>query len=273
MVQKPRAPERLHLLRGVDFAKLLLGFLLIISGIALDADSTVANETVGPSSASAPDFSFRQPRVTFGLRAGYAFNRSNGEIYDFLRENLTLRDSDFDSGVFAMDVGVRVVSWLDVVFGFEYSRSSARSEFRDFVDASGDAIDQRTRVTQVPLTTSLKFYPIGRGRRVGNYAWIRSTLAPYVGGGIGGTWYKLKQKGDFVDFVDLTIFEGEFESDEWGFAQHVFAGLDLALPLNFSLVVEGRYYWSHADLEQDYVGFDDINLDGARAMIGLNWSL
>ncbi len=96
---------------------------------------------------------------------------------------------------------------------------------------------------------------------------------PYLGGGIGATYYKLKQKGDFVDFVDLSIFEAKIESEAWGFAQHVFAGLDLKLTRNFGLVLEGRYHWSRADIGDDFVGFDPINLDGARVMAGFSWRL
>ena len=39
--------------------------------------------------------------------------------------------------------------------------------------------------------------------------------------------------------VDLTIFKGDFSSDGWAFAQHVFAGIDLKLTRNFGLVLEG----------------------------------
>lgn len=39
------------------------------------------------------------------------------------------------------------------------------------------------------------------------------------------------------------------------------------------LILEGRYYWASADLGGDYIGFDPIDLDGARIMVGINWKL
>jgi opacity protein-like surface antigen len=163
-----------------------------------------------------------------------------------------------------------------VVFGVGYSGRKQKSEDRNFTEVNGSPIVQDTRLTQVPLTVSLKIYPIGRGEQVGQYAWIRKAVVPYIGGGIGGTWYELKQKGDFVDKSvpgDEFIFSDEFTSDDWAFAQHVFAGVDIKLTRSFGLILEGRYYWADADMKGDYVGFKPIDLDGARVMIGFNWKL
>ena len=290
MVQMAVAPGRLHSLRSVRLARVLLGSLLVLSSLALGTDPSAADETDEEPPVTRPDFRFEAPRVILGLRGGWAFNRSDGEIYDdFLTEILTLDDSDFDAPAFTLDVAVRATSWLDVVVGFEYSGSSSQSEYRHFVDQSGAPINQKTRLTQVPLTASLKFYPIGRGRQVGKYAWVRSTLVPYLGGGIGATWYELKQKGDFVDFASedpmfpgvFDIFEGNLRSDGWAFGQHVFVGFDLELTRNFGMVLEGRYYWARprADLKGSFgcvpiFGcFDPIDLDGARVMVGFSWRL
>lgn len=280
MVQTTLAPDRLHSLRSVYYlARVLLGSLLLLPSLTLGPGPSAADETPEEPAATRPDFRSAPPRVILGLRGGWASNRSNGEIYDFLTGNLTLHDSDFDPGVFAMDVAVRATLWLDLVFGFEVSGNYQKSEFRKFKEEqSGAPIEQKTRLTQIPLTFSVKLYPFGRGRQVGNYAWIRSTLVPYLGGGIGGTYYQLKQKGDFVvtdptDPFFLDIFEAKIESDEWAFAQHAFVGFDIKLTRNFGLVLEGRYYWASADLEDDFVDFDSIDLDGARVMAGLSWRL
>lgn len=273
MVQTTIAKDRLHSRRTVCVARILPGALLIFLSLAIFTHPINAHETEEDPSGTQPNFRFKPPRVIFGIRAGALFNRSNGEIYEFLEENLTLGDSSFDSGVFAMDVAVRAASRLDVVFGFEYSGSYEKSEFRNFEEASGAPIEQKTRLVQVPLTLSLKLYPFRRGRQVGDYAWIRSRVVLYLGGGIGGTYYQLKQKGDFVDFVDLTIFEAEIKSDGFVFSQHAFVGLDFKLTKNFGLVFEGRYHRADASLKDDFEDFDPIDLNGLRAMAGFNFRL
>jgi outer membrane protein W len=257
-------------------------FLAFLGLLPVAAFGESSNET-SAQGEEAPlprlDFRFDEPRMSFGFRGGWAFNRSKGEIYDFLTDELTLSKSDFDAPAFTVDFSWRLISWLDVVFGVEYTGRKQKSEDRHFTEVNGSPIVQKTRLTQVPLTLSLKFYPIGRGEQVGQYAWIRKAVVPYIGGGIGGTWYELKQKGDFVDVgdPDLTgdefIFSDVFTSDDWTFAGHVFAGVDIKLTRSFGLILEGRYYWADADLRGDYVGFNSIDLDGARAMIGFNWKL
>jgi opacity protein-like surface antigen len=217
--------------------------------------------------------------MSLGFRGGWAFNRSNGAIYDFLTDEeflVGLSKSDFDAPAFTVDFSWRLISWLDVVFGVEYSGRQQKSEAPRFNEENADPIEQKTRLTQVPLTLSLKIYPIGRGKQVGQYAWIRKAVVPYLGGGIGFTWYELKLKGDFVDESDPGkefIFSDVFTSDDWAFAQHAFAGVDIKLTRSFGLILEGRYYWANADLQGDFVDFNSIDLDGWRAMIGFNWKL
>jgi opacity protein-like surface antigen len=243
----------------------LLAAGLLVPAAALGADGG------GDVPRSRPDFHFQAPRVGLGLRGGWAFNRSNGEIYDFLIEQLTLEKDDFDAPAIAADFSLRLTSWMDAVLGFEWSGREESSEFRGFTEVDGSPIEQDTRLDQVPLTVSLKLYPIGRGRQVGRYAWVGKPVVPYVGGGIGGTWYKLQQTGDFVDFVDLTIFEADFSSEGWAFSQHASIGVDFKLARSLGLILELRYCWARADVGGDYVGFDPISLDGARLMLGINW--
>jgi opacity protein-like surface antigen len=275
-------------LRRLFVPAIFLAFLDLLPATAFGENSSGTSEQLEEAPLPRLDFQFDEPRMSLGFRGGWAFNRSKGEIYDFLTDELTLSKSDFDAPAFTFDFSWRLISWLDVVFGVEFGGREQKSEDRKSNELNGSSINQKTRLTQVPLTLSLKIYPIGRGEQVGQYAWIPKAVVPYIGGGIGGTWYELKQKGDFVDRdpdpgdcplppdpddPHACIFSDTFISDDWAFAQHVFVGLDIKLTRSFGLVLEGRYYWADADLKGDYVGFNPIDLDGARAMIGFNWKL
>jgi len=285
MLAKHTASTRRHALRSVCVASMaLLGLLLMFPPAAFGTEPVGDSEASEETPRARRDFRFSQSRVAFGLRGGWAFNRTESDIYDDLTSWLTLEKSDFDAPAFTVDVSWRLLSRLDAVIGFEYSSRSTRSEDRDYVDEFGIPIVQDTRLTQVPLTFSLKFYPTGRGRQVGQHAWVPAAVAPYLGGGIGATWYRLKQSGDFVfkpfcedppceDPPILPIFEDVFTSKDWAFAGHVFLGVDIKLIKNLGLVFEGRYYWADADVRGDFDGFDPIDLNGARVMAGINWKL
>ncbi len=255
--------------------------LNLLPATAFGESPSEASEKIEEAPLPRLDFQFDEPRMSLGFRGGWAFNRSDGEIYNLLTNELTLSNSDFDAPAFAVDFSWRLLSWLDVLFGFEISERKKKSADLRSNDEFGRPIVQETRLTQVPLTLSLKIYPIGRGKQVGQYAWIRKAVVPYIGGGIGGTWYELKQKGDFVDRApapgtcptDACIFSDVFISDAWAFSQHAFAGVDIKLTRSLGVILEGRYYWANADLKGDFVDFNSIDLDGARVMIGINWKL
>ena len=225
----------------------------------------------GSSGQSPEGFRFSAPNGSVGLRLGYLLASANSDIYDFITDQLTVEKGDFNTPVFAFDVGWNVSERVELVGGVEYGRASKRSEYRDFVDQDDIPIVQDTRLTQVPLTLSTRFYVTPRGRSVGQFAWVPSATAFYVGGGIGATWYRLEQAGEFIDFRDLAIFEDVFISDGWTFSAHALAGLDIKLGRSIGLVLEGRYQFASHDLTGSFVGFDPIDLDGLRLMAGVSF--
>ncbi len=227
----------------------------------------------GASEAQEPsaDFLFGRPRGSFVVRGGWQMAAASSDIYDFFTERLTIENSDFDSFVFGFDAGFALASRIELVGGFEFSRASVSSEYRDFVDENDLPILQDTRLTIVPVTASAKVYLTPRGREVSRYAYVPSKVRAYVGGGGGFVWYELEQVGDFVDFIDLTIFTSEFNSSGFGFAAQAFGGIEVSLTPRWFLVGEGRYLWSDADLEGDFVSFEPIDLSGARISAGVGF--
>lgn len=260
MTNTPRSLFRLTLLAAA-------ASLLVAAPAAADPGSS------GSTSQSPSGFRFSAPRTALGLRLGYTFNRAGSDVYDFITDQLTVEKSDFNAFTFASDFSWFLNERVELALGLEYSRASKRSEFRDYVDQDDIPIVQDNRLTQVPLTVSVRVYLTQRGRSVGQYAWVPSTFAAYVGGGGGGTWYRLEQFGEFVDFRDLVIFEDAFVSDGWVLSAHVLGGLDIKLSRSIGLVLEARYQFASADLRGSYVGFDPIDLNGLRLMAGVSFKL
>jgi opacity protein-like surface antigen len=228
----------------------------------------------GVSSAQEPDadFLFGKPRGSLGARGGWQLAAASSDIYDFFGEELTIEKGDFDSFLFGADGSYALASRVDLVAGFELSEASVDSEYRDFVDENDLPILQETRLTIVPVTLSVKVYLTPRGREISRYAFVPAKVRPYVGGGGGFVWYELEQAGDFVDFVDLTIFTSGFRSSGWGFATQAFGGVEIRLSPRWYLSVEGRYLWSDADLEGDFLDFEPIDLSGARIGAGIGFT-
>jgi opacity protein-like surface antigen len=133
-------------------------------------------------------------------------------------------------------------------------------------------IQQSTELEQTNFTASIKFAVLPRGRSVGRLAWIPRTIVPYVGAGAGYGSYSLRQNGDFVDFVDDHIFTDTFKSDGWAPTAHVLGGADIQVFRHVIFSFEGRYSWQHADLENDFIDFEPIDLGGFRFGAGIHFA-
>ena len=218
------------------------------------------------------DFLFGMPRGTFSIRGGYMTASANSDVYDFITETLTVDKGDFNTLMFGLDVALVVHPRIDVLVGFEFAKSTTNSEYRDFEEDDGSPIMQRTELSTFPFSGSVKFYLTPRGRDISRFAFVPSKARAYVGGGAGLVWHRLAQTGDFVDFVDLAIFTGEFKSSGFGTEAHAFVGVDVQLKPAVYLSFEGRYMWADAGLSGDFVGFDPIDLSGLRITAGINYS-
>jgi opacity protein-like surface antigen len=246
--------------------------------LSIDADTATAQSaTVGPQAftaaqtASEPDFLFGRPKGSVGIRTGWLFARTHSDLFDFVRDKLTIGANAFDTPAVAVDIGTVVSNRVDLVYGFAYSRATVDSEYRRFVDNNREPIAQRTRLQQINLTASAKVAVVPRGREVGRLAWIPRPVSPYVGAGGGLLRYKFEQSGSFVDFVDLSVFDASLRSSRWMPGAHVFAGADFKLRRRLFLQAEARYLWAKGPTGQDFVGFDRIDLSSLNVTAGVNF--
>ena len=180
---------------------LTLAFLVLTAAPLFAQSSQTDAPSSQPRPRATPDFLFGRPDWSIGVRGSWLLTRKQSDWYDFVQSQLTLDDSDFNSGAFGMDVGVALTSRADLVFGFDYGQTNSPSEYRNFVDNLRLPIEQQTRMRETSLTGGLRFSLTERGREVGNFAWVPRTVVPYVGAGAGLVWFQVRQWGDFVDFV------------------------------------------------------------------------
>ena len=216
-----------------------------------------------------PDFLFGRPGNSIGVRGQWHIARADSGIFDFTSELLTLEKSDFNAPGIGVDVGFPIASQLDVLVGLEFSRATVASDYRDFVDTDDLPIEQTTSLRQFNLSGSIELAVLRRGREISRYAWVPAAVVPYLGAGGGLLWHRFEQEGDFVDFVDFTIFTERLTSSGWTPSAHVFGGVDIKLTPRLYLSAEVRHLWAQAEMSQDFVGFDDIDLTGLRVTGGV----
>jgi len=250
----------------------LLAVLVLIAGAPAFAAPGGQDSPPSPQGARrSPDFLFGRPDGSIGIRGNWIFSRAGSDWYDFVTKELTVERGDFNGPEFAFDVSFTVRPRVDIVAGVDVSDASTRSEYRNFVDNNRLPIEQKTELRGSTITGSVKYALIPRGHEVGTVAWVPSTIVPYVGAGGGAHWYRLRQQGDFVDFVDNSIFTDLFESSGWKPSAHVFGGAELKLHRRVYLTMEARYQWTKGDFGPDFISFDPIDLSGLHIGTGVNF--
>jgi len=226
-----------------------------------------------PGSLAAQDFLFGQPSGSVAFRAGYNFARASSELHDFTRQYLTVDKSDFNGIAVAGDLSFWLGSRAEGVLTIGYHGSSADSEFRGFLE-DGLPIEQETTTRQLAAVLGGRLYPLPRGRAIGTLAWLPARVSPFLGAGAGIVFHWFRQEGDFVDTLDCDdtgcpIFTSKLESDGWAPVVYAAGGAEIALTSKLALVAEGRYSWAKGELEDDFDGFEDLDLSGLVTTIGL----
>ncbi|MDT8368376.1 MAG: hypothetical protein RQ745_04175 [Longimicrobiales bacterium] len=232
---------------------------LVVAGV-FDPVRLVAQES---------DFLFRVPRVTFAFHGGFHRAGADSEVFDFTTRNLTVGRRDFDAIAFRGELSVRISPRIDIALDVGRSKSETTSETRDFIGTDGLPIVQETSLTQVPIAVTGKYYLRPRGESVGQFAWIPRRWSVYVGGGVGFANYTFEQNGEFVVEETLEIVEDRLKSSSTGALGHLVGGVELSVTPRTLLIVDGRYRWATADMNDDWAGFEDIDLSGFSFSLGI----
>jgi hypothetical protein len=245
-----------------------LTIAVVAVGAAFGAPSIVEAQRGGGDG-----FLFDRPSMSLTVHGGFARANAGSEIFSFTTDLLTLRRGDFDAVNYGADLAIWVSPRFDIVLGAEHAAASRQSEFRDWLDQDELPIQQTTRFERTPVTVGVRGYLLPRGRSIGQFAWVPARVAPYAGASMGAMRYRFLQEGDFVDFDDpeLAIFSDRFTSSGWTATAHGVVGFDLSLSPRIALTTEGKYAWAEAEMSQDFVDFDRIDLSGLSGSVGLTF--
>lgn len=234
------------------------------------ASAAVAVTSATAQEASGNGFLFSAPHATVSVRAGYAGANAGSDIFSFVTSQLTMNHRDFGSFDFGGDVAIPVTPHVAVVLSVDNSGRSKQSEYREWMDNSGNPIEQVTSFSRLSYTASARYYLRTPGRSLGRLAWIPRRFAPWVSAGIGRTFYSFGQSGDFIDFNNgNAVFTDAFRSSQWTTTGELAAGLDWSLNHRFALTTQARYLLGRGDLQGDYSGFAPIDLSGIGMSAGV----
>jgi hypothetical protein len=243
--------------------------LVAVLGLGWAAPAAAQTSSSGGAQGGAPDFLFGWPRLSASIRGSLHRARASSDLYDFVQTHLTLDRRDFDAPVIGGDVGVALTPRLDLLVGVDFARTTTASEYREYVGSDRLPIAQETRLTGLDISGTLRLALVPRGQRISRLAWVPARVSPYAGAGVGLLRYSLEQRGEFVDFVDLSIFPSRFVSSGWAPSVHVCGGAEVRILRRLLATSEVRYLWAESELGQDFAGFEPLDLAGLRVAGGI----
>ena len=255
--------------RALRLARLVLASMLALPVAAAGGQQPDQQSSSRPPERNA-DFLFGRPNVSVGIRGSWVFASAGSDLFDFVTRHLTLDKQDFNRPAFAADVAFALTQRLQVEAAVELTRMERGSEYRDFVDNNLLPIEQTTSLNTTHMMGGVRYALTPRGREVSRLVWVPSKVVPYVGAGAGVVYYSFRQYGDFVDFVDSSVFYESFRADGWAPTAHAFGGVDVQLYRGLYATVQGRYTKASGKLGSDFIDFDPLDLSGFRMSAGIN---
>ena len=210
-------------------------------------------------------------KSAFQFRLGWFFPSADSGFWQDTEATFTLDSSDFNDGILGFTFVNSFSNHVEVGFNIDFYDTTVLSAERDFVDPTGLPILHDTRLQLIPITVDLRVLPGGRYRIRGPQGRRVRKPAFSLGGGLGATYWKYEEVGDFVALdpnqMPFIVFDRSVD-DGFAFEVHALAGLELPLSRSWGLLFEGRYSWVDDDLGGRFAGLGTIDLGGASVYIG-----
>jgi hypothetical protein len=206
----------------------------------------------------------------FNFRAGGFFPRGDSDFWKTNEQAFTLDHSDFNGFITGVGYTEAINNWFELDFNADFYYSTNTSADRNFTDQNGFPILHDSRLTLVPLTFGFKVLPAGRYARRGHEGQhlVRRPV-PYIGGGIGGDYWKYEEEGDFVA-TNLSIVYDRFVDSGIEFEKHLYAGIEFPVGPRWYITFEVRQSWAEAHPSGAFTGINTgaLDLGGTSVMLG-----
>lgn len=219
-----------------------------------------------------------QPAGTDGsirFRLGGYFPSGNSTFWDANEQTFTLSSSDFNDWMVGASFVTSMTNWVELGFNVDFYDATHRAADRDYVDEFGRPILHDTTLELIPLSVDVRILPAGRYALRGQGGQLRVRRpVPYVGAGVGLTYWQYTEQGDFVGFDDLGpfVYYDRLKDDGTEFAAHVLAGVELPMGPAWNLTLEGRYLWAEATPQDGFSALDlgKLDLGGFAGFVGFS---
>ena len=197
---------------------------------------------------------------SYNLKIGLFLPSLKSDLWQINRENLAFKKSDMNNAYFAFEYEyfLNRSSSLSLELG-SYNRI-LYSEYKDYEYDNGTPIYQNLSLRITPVEVTYRFYPVGH----------RRVFIPYLGVGGGVYFWRYAQWGEFIDFETGDVNEGNAVTRAATLGFSARAGFILRLQRSLGIAFEGKYQYLRGRLSDYFEGFNQLDLSGFTATIGVN---
>jgi len=242
----------------------------------LVATAAIAAATLlvaGPAAADPPG-----QTGAFTFRFGGFFPSGSSDFWDTQEDFYTLDHSDFNSVIGGVGYTASISNYFEVDVNADFYAASTRSSDRDFTDQDGFPIFHDARLASFPATFGFRVLPAGRYARRGaeGKRYVRRPV-PYLGAGIGMTYWQYEEEGDFVfenftvppdDPLRFQVFYDRHTDTGLEFVTYAMLGIEFPVAQNWNITVEVRQSWAEASLDGGFPSTALSTTDPRRLELG-----
>lgn len=145
---------------------------------------------------------------------------------------------DFTGGSVGAEWLIGLGDYLEAGVGASYYRRTVPTIYELSVRPNGAEIEQDLRLRIVPITATLRVFPMGK----------HNGFQPYIGAGIARLNYRFTEVGDFIDPFDDAIFPARYIGKGSTVAPLFLGGLRYPIGDRLLIGGEARYQSGEGDL-------------------------
>lgn len=183
-----------------------------------------------------------------------------GDLFDV--QPLDFRVSDFDGFTFGGEWLFPFGRNFEGGLGIGYYTRTVPSVYQNIQNDDGSEIEQDLKLRIVPFTATIRFLPLGND----------TGFQPYIGGGVGASWWRYSETGQFVDVPAgnptcalatprCTIFSNIYTASGGAVGPLLLGGVRY----NFDPILAGfeaRYQWAKGNVPANQFLGSKIDLGG-----------
>lgn len=197
---------------------------------------------------------------SINFKVGVFYPDTNSDLWDDNFENLAFDKSDMAAAYWAAELEMFMNRNFSLAVEAGHYRRDIFTVYKDVEYEDGSPINQDISLRITSFEAGFKFYPIGN----------RQVFNPYIGIGAGLYAWKYYQGGEFVDWIEEVVYEGEAYTDKVTPGVNARAGFVYRLSRSAGVSLEGKYTYIRGTLSSLFEGFQKLDLGGFTFTAGIH---